>query len=169
MKFFAMNTSSIIRLLRSRVACAGLLFALSLGLTAVSARAQTTAGPFVEPIQGFVPIDTTVNPADGSIYVLGWDESSGEPVLQKYDAAGIQGVWPSSGTQNLELGLYFAPAAITVSPDSGNLFIVGQDVIVSVDSVSGDVLQSQTAGNGNVDLQSVYYFNHTLYTCGEYS
>lgn len=137
-------------------------------LCAMMARAQTnsSAGAFVEPLQ-FTTVDTAVDPTDGSTYVMG--NIGTQAILKKYDSSGTQVFFDNASSIDLTID-GITPTAITVGAGTTNIYIVGGNQIMSLSTKSGAVTSSQSSGgSGTLQLQSVRYWNGTVYALGTFT
>ncbi|MCX6896822.1 MAG: PA14 domain-containing protein [Verrucomicrobia bacterium] len=148
----------------------GLLTLLGAAFASVGrVSALPVAGAFVEPLPGFITVDTRVDssvgtPTAGTTYVLGRNDSS-TAILRKYDASGAELLWDSGTNQVYLTGI--TPKAMAIGGGSTNLYIVGGGVIYRVDAKTGGLVGS-TSGS-YVSFQGVYFANDTVYVCGNFS
>ena len=156
----------------------GVLPVLILALLAIvtPALAVPVAGSFVEGLQGFIPVDTRVDssiatPTSGTTYLLGRDDAN-HAYLRKYGPSGAELTFDpvNGGAAPIQVTLNgITPTALAVVSGSTNLYIVGGSKVYRVSAATGELIESRDAGTSTVSLQSVAYFDNTLYLCGNFN
>ena len=129
-------------------------------------RADTnfTAGSFVEALPGFVSVASGVNPADGVTYLVGKNDSS-QAILKKYDSSGAQIFWEGTNVSDLYIS-GITPSSLAIGVGTTNFYIAGGSKILRLSTKSGQVLATADASSASLKLQGLYYWNNTLYACG---
>ena len=89
--------------------------------------ALRAADSFVEPLSGFEPVDSAVDPENGTnvmTFVLGRN-SSGMGVLRRYDAAGGELSWSPTNVAYVRTLTGVTPTALFVGAGTINVYVVG--------------------------------------------
>ena len=115
----------------------GLRLGLWIAMTCITGSFAATS--FVDPLPGLTVTDTVAD-QQGNTYVL-CSLGANQTVLLKYDGSGAPANWAGDGALN-RTNNNLTPIALCLGPGNTNLYVVGNQGVVSVDADSGATLSS---------------------------